>query len=171
MASETEKHVQRYLEGVDYPASKDQLVSTAKSNEAPHDFIKRLVDLPITEYPDPDRVSKSLDGLRPPRSVSDVRPQRPASEVEADDLKEGVMEAIRAEWDKMRPSGGVGTVDSKDVYERLIAEGVDVPQGAMEIILEKLRDEGRISGAPYHAPADISIHGAWSIIEPGWERL
>ena len=47
MASETEKHVQQYLEGADYPASKDELVSTAKSNEAPHDFITRLVDLPI----------------------------------------------------------------------------------------------------------------------------
>ena len=162
MASETEKHVQQYLDGVDYPASKDELVSTAKSNEAPHDFIKRLVDLPIIEYPDPERVRESLDGLRPPS---------PASEVVADDLKERVMEAIRAEWEKTRPSGGVGTVDSKDVYERLIAEGVDVPQGAMESILEKLRDEGRISGAPYHAPADIPIHGAWSIVEPGWERL
>ena len=162
MASETEKHVQQYLEGADYPASKDELVSTAKSNEAPHDFITRLVDLPIIEYHGPERVRESLDGLRPPK---------PANEVVADDLKERVMEAIRAEWDKTRPSGGVGTVDSKDVYEHLIAEGVDVPQGAMESILEKLRDEGRISGAPYHAPAGIPIHGAWSIVEPGWERL
>ena len=171
MASETEKHVQQYLEGVDYPASKDELVSTAKSNEAPHDFIKRLVDLPIIESPDPERVRESLDGLRPPKPASDVRPPSPASEVVADDLKERVMEAIRAEWEKTRPSGGVGTVDSKDVYERLIAEGVDVPRGAMESILEKLRDEGRISGAPYHDPAGIPIHGAWSIIEPGWEQL
>ena len=84
--------------------------------------------------------------------------------------KERVMEAIRAEWDKTRPSGGVGIADSKDVYERLIAEGVDVPQGAMGSILEKLHDEGRISGTPYHDPAGIPIHGAWSIIEPGWGR-
>ena len=109
--------------------------------------------------------------MRPPKPASEVRPPKPANEVVADDLKERVMEAIRAEWDKTRPSGGVGTVDSKDVYEHLIAEGVDVPQGAMESILEKLRDEGRISGAPYHAPAGIPIHGAWSIVEPGWERL
>ncbi len=162
MASETEKHVQQYLQGVNYPASKDDLVSAAKSNGAPHDFIKRLVDLPITEYSDPERVRESLDGLRPPRS---------ASEAVVDDLEEKVMEAIRDEWDKTRIPGGVGTVDSKDVYERLIAEGVDVPQGAMKSILEKLRDEGRISGAPYHDPAGIPIHGAWSIIEPGWQRL
>ena len=171
MASETEKHVQQYLQGVNYPASKDDLVSAAKSNGAPHDFIKRLVDLPITEYSDPERVRESLDGLRPPRSASEVRTPRSASEAVVDDLEEKVMEAIRDEWYKTRISGGVGTVDSKDVYERLIAEGVDVPQGAMKSILEKLRDEGRISGAPYHDPAGIPIHGAWSIIEPGWERL
>ena len=171
MASETEKHVQQYLAGVDYPASKAELVSAAKSSEAPHDFIKRLVDLPITEYSDPERVRESLDGLRRPEPGSEGRPPQAESKVAADDLKERVMEAIRAEWDKTRPPGGVGTVNSKDVYERLIAEGVDVPRGAMESILEKLRDEGRISGAPYHDPAGIPIHGAWSIIEPGWEQL
>lgn len=171
MASETEKHVHRYLKGVDYPASKDELVSIARSNEAPHDFIKRLVDLPIIEYPDPERVRTSLDGLRPSSSATEVNPPRSASELVADDLKERVMEVIRAEWDKMRPSGGVGTVDSQDVYERLLVEGVDVPQGSMERILEMLRNEGQISGAPYHAPASIPIHGAWSIVEPGWERL
>ena len=172
MASETEKHVQRYLEGLDYPASKDDLVTAAKSNEAPHDFIKRLVDLPIREYSDPERVREALDGLRPLSSESEVHPPSSGGEVAAEDLKERVMEAIQAEWDKTRsPGGSVGTVDSKDLYERLIAEGVDVPQGAMESILEKLRDEERISGAPYHDPAGIPIHGAWSIIEPGWERL
>ena len=172
MASETEKHVQQYLQGVNYPASKDDLVSAAKSNDAPHDFIKRLVDLPITEYADPERVRESLDGLRPPQPGSEGRlPQAGSEEVVADDLKEKVMETIQAEWDKTRLPGGVGTVDSKDVYERLIAEGVDVPQGAMKSILERLRDEGQISGAPYHDPAGIPIHGAWSIIEPGWQRL
>lgn len=109
MASETEKHVQQYLQGVNYPASKDDLVSAAKSNGAPHDFIKRLVDLPITEYSDPERVRESLDGLRPPRSASEVRTPRSASEeAVADDLEEKVMEAIRAEWDKTRIPGGVG---------------------------------------------------------------
>jgi hypothetical protein len=172
MASETEKHVQRYLEGVDYPASKDELVSAARSNEAPQDFIERLVDLPITKYSDPERVRESLDGLRRPQPGSEGRPPQAGSKVAVDDLlKERVMEAIRAEWDKTRPPGGVGTVNSKDVYEHLIAEGVDVPRGAMESILEKLRDEGRISGTPYHDPTSIPIHGAWSIIEPGWERL
>ncbi len=190
MATETQEHVNRYLEGVDYPASKDDLVSTARSNDAPRDFIKRLVDLPITEYLDPERVGQALDALRPPASASGRvadEGERAADESEevaeeseavadesegvGDDFRERVMEAIRTEWDERRPSGSVGTVDSKDIYERLVAEGVDVPRGAMARTLEKLRDEGRISGAPYHAPTEVSIHGAWSIIEPGWERL
>ena len=190
MTSETEKHVQQYLRGVNYPASKDALVSAAKSNGAPQNVIERLVDLPIQEYPDPFRVREALDGLswppqvgggvRPQHSESEVRPVQPESEerpaqsggevVSAEDLKERVLEAIRAEWDKTRPPGGVGKVNSKDVYERLVAEGVDVPRGVMKGILEQLLDEGQISGAPYHEPAGIPIHGAFSIIEPGWQR-
>jgi hypothetical protein len=87
------------------------------------------------------------------------------------DLKEKVMEVILDEWDKTRPPGGVGTVDSKNVYARLVDEGLEVPQGAMERIFEQLRDEGRISGSPYHDPEAIPSHGAWGIIEPGWEKL
>ena len=171
MASEYENHLQRYLQGVDYPASKDDLVSVAKGNDAPYEFIKGLVDLPITEYSDPERVGQALDGLRPPQAGSEVLRPQVGREEAVDDLKERIMEAIRAEWDKTRRPSGVGTVDSKNVYERLVAEGVDVPRGAMEKVLEKLREERRISGAPYHAPMDVAVHGAWSIIEPGWKQM
>lgn len=71
MASETEQSVRRYLEGVDYPATKEDLVSAARDNDAPPGFIKRLVDLPITDYPDPEEVAAAMDGLRPP--PDDVR--------------------------------------------------------------------------------------------------
>ena len=171
MASEYEKHLQRYLQDVDYPASKDDLVSAAKGNDAPYDFIKGLVDLPITEYSDPERVRQALEGLRPSQGGSEDLRRQVGREEALDDLRERVMEAIQAEWDKTRRPSGVGTVDSKDVYERLVAEGVDVPRGAMESVLEKLREERRISGAPYHAPMGIAVHGAWSIIEPAWKRL
>ena len=65
MASETE-NVQQYLQGVDYPASKDDLLSTAESNDAPQGFIERLVDLQIKEYSDPGQVVEALDGMRTP---------------------------------------------------------------------------------------------------------
>jgi uncharacterized protein DUF2795 len=42
MTPETQKeNVQQYLEGIDYPASKDELFSTAESNDAPDNFFKR----------------------------------------------------------------------------------------------------------------------------------
>ncbi len=43
MASEeSQRKVQQYLQGVDYPADKEDLISTAKSNNAPQDFIQEL---------------------------------------------------------------------------------------------------------------------------------
>jgi hypothetical protein len=67
MASETEKDVRQYLQGVDYPAGKGDLVEAAKSNDAPQGFMERLVDLPIIEYSDPDQVVEALDGSQPPK--------------------------------------------------------------------------------------------------------
>ncbi len=46
MASEeSQRNVQQYLQGADYPADKEDLISTAKSNDAPQDFIQELESL------------------------------------------------------------------------------------------------------------------------------
>ncbi|MDP8951729.1 MAG: DUF2795 domain-containing protein [Actinomycetota bacterium] len=70
MAPETEQNVRQYLQGTDYPASKDELFSAAESNGAPHGFFKRLAELPTREYSDHEDVAEALDGLR----RSDLRP-------------------------------------------------------------------------------------------------
>jgi hypothetical protein len=62
--SETEQEVRRYLEEVEYPASKDDLVSAARSNDVPEEFIKGLVALAIREYSDPEDVMMALDSHR-----------------------------------------------------------------------------------------------------------
>jgi hypothetical protein len=49
IASETEQKVRRYLKDVQYPASKDDLVSAARDNDAPEQLIERLVGLSIKE--------------------------------------------------------------------------------------------------------------------------
>jgi hypothetical protein len=51
------------------------------------------------------------------------------------ELRQLVWQAIEVEWDRTRPPGGIGATDSRVVYDRLIAEGVDVPPGAMDEIL------------------------------------
>lgn len=66
MTPETHEDVRRYLEGVDYPAGKDDLFSAAESHDAPDDFFKRLAELTIREYSGPEDVAQAIDGLRRP---------------------------------------------------------------------------------------------------------
>ena len=64
VAPETEQEVRRYLNDVQYPASKDDLVSAARSNDAPEELIKDLVTLSIREYSDLEDVAVAVDNLR-----------------------------------------------------------------------------------------------------------
>jgi hypothetical protein len=52
--------IQKYLSGVDYPASKRQLVEHAKSNGAPEDLLNDLNGIPDEEYDGPNRVSSAV---------------------------------------------------------------------------------------------------------------
>ncbi len=49
MASETEQELRRYLEGVHFAASQEDLGSIAMSNGAPEELIEQLEDLPSKE--------------------------------------------------------------------------------------------------------------------------
>jgi hypothetical protein len=84
------------------------------------------------------------------------------------DLKTEIMALIEEGWDRNRPPGGVGTTDSVTIYTRLLAEGVDVPPGAMARILEDLSAEGQITGPQAFDREDKQLHGARAIIEPEW---
>lgn len=64
MASETEQDVRQYLESVDYPAGKEDLVYVARINDAPQGYIERLVDLQRIECSDPEEVVEALDSPR-----------------------------------------------------------------------------------------------------------
>lgn len=52
--------VQKYLSGVDYPASKDQLIEHAEKKGAPKEIKDKLAAMPDGEYDGPDRVSKAV---------------------------------------------------------------------------------------------------------------
>jgi hypothetical protein len=86
------------------------------------------------------------------------------------EVREKIWRTIEHKWDRRRPPGGVGTTDSKTVYDRLVARGVDVPRGAMDGILQDLQDEGLIRGHPYTDVEGIQLHGGWTIVEPEWRR-
>src|SRR5215216_1696408 len=84
------------------------------------------------------------------------------------DLKTKIMALIEEGWDRNRPPGGVGTTDSATIYTRLLAEGVDVPPGAMARILEELWAEGQITGPQSVDREGRQLHGGRAIIEPEW---
>ena len=52
--------LQKHLKGISYPASKDDLVSTAESNGAPGDIVDALRGVNDTEFSGPDQVQKAL---------------------------------------------------------------------------------------------------------------
>ena len=52
---------QKYLNGVDYPASKATLLSTAEDNGAPGELIEMIEGLPLGEFSDLDEF---MDHLR-----------------------------------------------------------------------------------------------------------
>jgi hypothetical protein len=58
---------QQYLEGVEYPASKEDLVSAAENNGAPDTLIRMLEGLSRPEYAGPEEVAADLRAF--PRST------------------------------------------------------------------------------------------------------
>jgi len=82
---------------------------------------------------------------------------------------ERIIGMIEEEWARTRPPGGVGTTESKIIYDKLVAEGVDVPRRAVAQVLEALWNEGFIEGALYRDKNDVPTHRASRpIIEPRW---
>ena len=51
----------QYLEGVDYPASKEDLASAAKDNGAPEELVDRLGTLGRPTFSGPDEVVAELE--------------------------------------------------------------------------------------------------------------
>lgn len=53
-------HLQKALKGVDYPASKDDLISKAKDNGADDEVMTFLNGLPDREFGGPNGVTKEI---------------------------------------------------------------------------------------------------------------
>jgi hypothetical protein len=52
--------VQKYLKGMDYPASKKDLIEHARKNDATDDIISMLEGMKVNKFNDPADVSKAL---------------------------------------------------------------------------------------------------------------
>ena len=62
MADVNPIELQKHLGGVDYPASKDDLVKAAEGNGADDDTLEALRALPDQEYDAPTEVTKAVSG-------------------------------------------------------------------------------------------------------------
>ncbi len=56
--------LEKYLKGVDYPASKDDLLQKARSNGAPDEVIDMIDSLTETRFNSPIDVSKAFGEVR-----------------------------------------------------------------------------------------------------------
>jgi hypothetical protein len=54
----------KYLPGVNFPAEKDQVASTAESNNAPQDMVWRIRNARTQRYNHPDNVLEAVQGRR-----------------------------------------------------------------------------------------------------------
>ena len=54
--------IQKFLGGIDYPASKDTLVSRAKESGADSNVLDALQNIPDKEYDGPTDVSSAVSG-------------------------------------------------------------------------------------------------------------
>jgi hypothetical protein len=52
--------VQKHLRGVDYPASKTEIVETAEANDAPQEIIEALQGMSAERFEGPDDVMEAL---------------------------------------------------------------------------------------------------------------
>ena len=50
----------RYLEGVDYPASKEAILSAAEGNGAPGEMVEMIEGLSLGEFSDPEEFMNHL---------------------------------------------------------------------------------------------------------------
>lgn len=60
MANSSPIEIQKYLKGVDYPASKEDLLEKARSNGAKNDILSILEDLKEDAFANPAEVSKAV---------------------------------------------------------------------------------------------------------------
>jgi len=52
--------VQKHLSGVDYPASKTDVVQTAEANDAPQEIVEALQQMDGEQFDGPDDVMEAL---------------------------------------------------------------------------------------------------------------
>lgn len=63
MAQTNPVQIQKYLKGVDYPCSKEELVEKARDEGADEQILETLEDMPMDKFNSPNDVSQAIGQL------------------------------------------------------------------------------------------------------------
>ena len=55
-------YMQQYLEGISFPAGKEEVASGAESNGAPQDFVERIRNAATERFNSPEEVLQAVQG-------------------------------------------------------------------------------------------------------------
>lgn len=64
VGGESPSNVEKFLKGVNYPAKKEDLVQTAKSNGAPSEVMDVIKQLPASQFGGPQDVMKAYGQVK-----------------------------------------------------------------------------------------------------------
>lgn len=130
--------VEKYLAGVDYPASRQDLIDKAKKNKADRDVMDILDNLPDQTYHSPIDVSKAM-------AREETGPTRAPTEERAAEM------------------GKKASVSVAQVQRYL--RGMDYPAGKKEVVNQAQKNNApgdvldilrRIKDREFHSAADVS---------------
>ncbi len=74
-------------------------------------------------------------------------------------LNNRIIDLLCEEWEKTAPN----TLASETIYERLLQEGEEIPDHAMDVLLGTLKRNGAIRGTAVHDREAARTHGGWYI--------
>lgn len=125
--------VERYLAGVDYPASRQDLIDQARKNEADRDVMDTLNSLPDQTYHSPIDVSKAMAGetIKPGEHASEAGQKAAVSAADIQRHLRGID----------YPAGKEGVINQ--------AQKNNAPEAVLDI-LRKIKDQ------EFHSAADLS---------------
>jgi hypothetical protein len=143
--------VEKYLAGVHYPASKQELIARAKSNQANRDVIDTLNGLPEKTFNSPIDISKAMSRSATgstTASASEKRGLAAASEEtrervahmggEAPHEERGLQAASQETRERVAHMGGEASVSTKTHVSaaevQKFLKGMDYPAGKKEVI-------------------------------------
>lgn len=139
--------VEKYLAGVDYPASRQDLIDRARKNSAGRDVMDTLGSLPDQTYHSPIDVSKAMAG----------------SEITSTRAPSGSRAAPEETRERGTRRGGEAAVSVAEVQRYL--RGMDYPAGKSGVISQAQKNNApddvldileMIRDREFHSAADVS---------------